>query len=481
MSQAIKKNSEQYLYQQVIAMILEMKASGTLRPGDKLPSLRKLSKQLSLSIPTVKLAYTELERQNVIVARPKSGYFMRSTHNPLLLPKKGKLGQSPTKVNKQSLIEQVYEALHRSGNITLGIANPSTAHPCDKALARHMRQVLSKAGARAISYGPTTGFAPLKRQLALRYFNYGLQLNPEEVLVTNGAQEALSIALQCVAKAGDVIAVESPAFFGILELIESLGMMALEIPLCPEEGIGINDLTTAIKKHPIKACLFSSSISNPIGSFMSDESRKEMVSFLESKHIPLIEDDVYGDLYFTENRGTPAQCYAKKGLVLTCSSFSKTAAPGYRVGWLVAGKFDEKARLLKRALSCSTSLINQWTLAEYIAGSEYDRHMQKLREILKCNKGRMLASIHKHFPKNTRISNPMGGGVLWVELPKNIDSEQLFYQAVENNISIAPGSIFSASKKFKNFIRLSFGMPWTKEIDDALEVLGAMVNQEKLS
>ena len=479
MSKAIERNSQQYLYQQVISMMLEMQASGTLRPGDKLPSLRKLSQQLSLSIPTIKLAYTELERQNVIVAKPKSGYFMKPNLKILDIPTRGKLGRSPTHVNNQSLIEQVYAALHLPDMVSLGIANPSSAHPCDKALARIMRQVLSKAGAKAISYAPTTGFEPLKRQLALRYFDYGLQLNPEEVIVTNGAQEALSIALQCVANKGDVIAIESPAFFGVLELIESLGMMALEIPVCSDDGIWVNDLVTAINKHSIKACLFSTSINNPTGSFMPDGKRKELVELLESHNIPLIEDDVYGDLYFTQNRGTPAQCYAKQGLVLTCSSFSKTAAPGYRIGWLIAGQFEAQARRLKRALSCSSSLINQWTLTEFIAGSEYDRNMHKLRAVLKLNKARMLACINDSFPQETKVSNPKGGGVVWVELPVRVDSEQLFHLAIEKNISIAPGIIFSASQKFKNYIRLSFGMPWTDQVENAIKTLGQLVANQQ--
>ncbi len=458
-------------------MILNMQEANTLRPGDKLPSLRQLSQQLDLSIPTIKLAYEELEKQSIIEAKPKSGYFMKPRLNVMQIPRKGKLGRSPTPINNQTLIEQVYAALHLPNITSLGIANPSAVHPCDKALARIMRQVLSKAGAQAIAYAPTTGYEPLKRQLALRYFDHGLQLNPDELIITNGAQEALSIALQCVANKGDVIAVESPAFFGVLELIESLGMMALEIPVCSDDGIGLSDLIKGIEKHPIKACLFSTSINNPTGSFMPDDKRKQLVELLESHHIPLIEDDVYGDLYFTPKRGTPAQCYASKGLVLTCSSFSKTAAPGYRIGWLIAGRFEAQARRLKRAYSCSSSLINQMTLTEFIAGSAYDRHMHRLRGALKLNKGRMLAAIQDQFPATTRVSNPNGGGVVWVELPESVDSEQLFHQAIEQGISIAPGVIFSASQKFKNFARLSYGIPWTKEIEEAITTLASFLDK----
>lgn len=455
-------------------MIREMQSANTLRPGDRLPSLRGLSEKLSVSIPTIKQAYGELERQGMIEARPKSGYFLKPASQNLVPPKRVKLAKKPLPVRRQTLIEQVFNAIHQPGVVSFGVANPSSAHSSDKALARIMRQVIAKAGAKAIAYGPMYGYPPLKRQLALRYLDFGLQLNPDEILITNGAQEALSIALQCVAKPGDVIAVESPVYFGVLELIESLGMMALEIPLCPDEGIWLEDLQQAITEHPVKACVFSSSISNPLGSFMSTEKLRQVVTLLEAHNIPLIEDDVYGDLYFTEKRGTPAQLFSTKGLVLTCSSFSKTVAPGYRIGWLVTSRFGDQAKRLKRAISCSSSNLNQWTLSEFVASGEYDRVTRGLRQVLRCNKDRMIAAVLSAFPKGTRVSDPKGAGVLWVELPPGNDSETLFQRALEHNISISPGSLFSPTDKFRRFIRLSYGIPWTQEVEVAVETLGKL-------
>ncbi len=474
MSQVLNKESEKYLYQQVIDMIKKMQKSDVLRVGDKLPSLRKLSQQLNVSIPTVKLAYLELERQDLIEARPKSGYFLKGQANILAVPKRCRLTKDPIMVDRQHFIEHIFNAINNPKMVPLGISAPTAAYSAEKALARIMRQVLTKAGEKAVSYAPMDGYPPLKRQLALRYFDYGLQVDQSEIIVTNGAQEAIAIALKCVAKPGDVIAIESPCYFGIIELIESLGMLALEIPLCPVDGIWYQDLEKSIKQHNVKACVFSTSISNPLGSFMTESKKKQVVELLESHDIPMIEDDVYGDLYFTEKRGMPAQKYAKKGLVLSCSSFSKTAAPGYRIGWLLAGKFSDKARIIKRALSCSSSLINQWTLAEFIMGHQYDRYLIRLREILKCNKDRMLAKIQAVFPKDTQVTNPQGGSVLWLKLPNNKDAKELFYQAIEENISIIPGDVFSPSNRYKSFIRISYGIPWNKNIETALEKLSSM-------
>lgn len=474
MTIAIQREADTFLYQQVIIMVREMQEASALRPGDKLPSLRSFSQKLKVSIPTVRQAYTELERQGVIEARPKSGYFLKASVSDTLQPKRVKLAHRPLPVRRQNLIEAVFEAIHTPGVVPLGVANPAAAHSSDKALARIMRQVLAKAGAKAVAYGPMDGFVPLKRQLAMRYLDQGLQVNPDEVLITNGAQEAIAIALQCVAKAGDVIAVESPAYFGVLELIESLGMMALEIPLCPDDGIWLDDLEQALKTHKVSACVFSSSVSNPLGSFMPDNKRERLVRLLESKNIPFIEDDVYGDLHFTEQRGTPAQLYSRKGMVLTCASFSKTAAPGYRIGWLMAGKYTAKAKRLKRALSCSSSLLSQWALSEFVASGEYERNVRVLRQVLKCHKERMIAHVNKAFPEGTRVTDPQGGGVLWVELPLGNDSEALFHKALEHNISIAPGALFSPSNKFKRCIRISYGVAWNEALENAIATLGRL-------
>lgn len=474
MSTTIQRDANEFLYQQVITMIRQMQHANTLRPGDRLPSLRNLSNKLAVSVPTIQQAYSELERQGVIEARPKSGYFIKPASLEITPPSRVPLAAQPLAVRRQLLVEEVFAAIHQTGVLPLGVANPASAYSSDKALARNMRKVIAKAGDKAIAYAPVDGYQPLKRQLALEYLEHGLQLDDNDILITNGAQEALAIALHCVAQAGDVIAVESPTYFGVLELIESLGMMALEVPLCPANGIWIDDLRKALHKHPIKACIFSSSISNPLGSMMSDGVRQQLVELLEQHAVPLIEDDVYGDLHFSAQRATPAQRFSRQGLVLTCSSFSKTVAPGYRVGWLLAGKFAESARRLKRALSSSSSLLSQWTLTEFIASGEYQRNLRRLRGVLQSNKNLMVRAVQAAFPRGTKVSDPRGGSVVWVELPAGSDSVELFHAALVQNISIAPGVLFSPSNKFRRCIRISYGVPWSSQVAAAVARLGAL-------
>jgi DNA-binding transcriptional MocR family regulator len=474
----INKQSSEFLYQQVVSFIDTQQQIGALRPGDKLPSLRKLGQQLDISVPTVKQAYLELERQGRVLAKPQSGYYLKAQHARKLQPRPQQwLPCTPTDVQCRSMIEQVYEAMHLPDTVALGISNPVLANPPDKALARLMRSVLSKVAEKAVSYGPVHGDAKLRMQLAFRYQELGMQLDPHDIVITNGAQEALSIALQCVAKPGDTIAVESPCFFGLLELIESLGMKALEVYTCAEDGVWVPELSNTLQTHRVAAGIFSTAINNPLGSFMQESQRQQLVQLLEQHQIPLIEDDVYSDLYFTEARPKPAQYYAEQGMVLTCSSFSKTAAPGYRIGWLLAGKYEEQAKRIKRAQSCSTAMLQQWTMTEYLLTGDYDRHLGLLRKKLQYNCERMRALVAEHFPPEVCISQPQGGSVLWLRCRSHVQTQLLFPQAIALGVSFAPGAIFSPSGKYHNYMRISYGVKWSDKIEQAIVTLGRLVKE----
>ena len=479
MSTVIQRQHSAFLYQQVIQMILSMAEQESILPGEKLPSLRVMAQNLNVSIPTVKQAYQALEDQGKVVAKEKSGYFLchRASHNDS--PKRARLPAKPVVVNKQALIEQVYKGIHQPHAIPLGIANPIAIAGTEQVLAKIMRRAMKEAGNELINYGPMDGLDSLKKQIVRRYLDMGLAIDMDEVVITNGAQEALAIALQAVTKPGDVIAIESPCYFGIVELAENLGLKAIEIPVCPDDGIWLSDLERALEKHDIQACVFSTSISNPLGSFMPDTRRAQLVALLEQRGVVLIEDDVYGDLYFTEQRGIPAQAFSQKGLVITCASFSKTAAPSYRVGWMVASQFSAKAKRIKRALSCSSSLMNQWALADFLSSGGYERHLKLVRKRLIENRDRMIQAVNVAFGSEVRVSRPQGGCVLWLDLGKHVDGALLFQKALERGISITPGTLFSASKKYQNCIRISYGLPWDASVEQAIKTLGELADAQR--
>ena len=476
---AVDKQNGEYLYRQVIDLIAENIDSGTLMPGDRLPSLRRMSTRIGVSIPTVRQAYIELERQRRVESRPQSGFYVRNTTvNNLVRPEPAmRPAGKPVPVSGRSLMDRVYDSLYRPDVVPFGIANPCMAKPAAKALHRVMKRVMARAAERSLSYAPTLGESGLRRQIAYRYLDtVGSVVDPDNICITNGAQEALTLALKAVAQKGDVIAVEAPTYHGLLELIDSLGMLAIEVETCPEEGVMLDALRKTLAAHPVKACMFSTTLSNPLGVSMPEDVRRELVQIIDEHDTVLIEDDVYGDLLFDGQRPKPAEMFSRSGRVLTCGSFSKTAAPGYRIGWLVAGKYKDEINRLKRSFSCSSGLLQQLTLAEFMANGDYDRYLKTLRPVLQCNAERMSALVAQNFPTQTRTSKPVGGSVLWLELPRSVDSVQLFDDAIQAGISIAPGPIFSPCDCFENFIRLSFGHPWSDEIEKSIRWLGHRVH-----
>jgi len=352
------------------------------------------------------------------------------------------------------------------------------AKPAAKALHRTMKRIMARAEERSIGYASTLGELTLRRQIAYHYLDQaGVHVEPEQIAITNGGQEALLLALQAVASPGDVIAVETPTYHGLLELIDSLGMLAIEIETCPEEGIVLGELRRTLERHPVKACMFSTTLSNPLGVTMPENGRRKLVAILEEFDTVLIEDDVYGDLRFDGVRPVPAQFLSNSARIITCGSFSKTAAPGYRIGWIMTEHFMDDVVRLKRAFSCSSGLLQQLTLTDFLASGNYIRHLKTLRPVLKRNAERMSAMVADHFPAETKTSKPVGASVLWLELPANIDAVKLFDDALEAGISIAPGQVFSPSDRYSNFVRLSYGHPWGDKTEAAMRWLGQRVTE----
>jgi DNA-binding transcriptional MocR family regulator len=474
----VSKHEDTFLYRQVIEVINENIDSGTLRPGDRLPSLRKMSRQAGVSIPTVRQAYVELERQRRVESRPQSGFYVRHVpSNEIVRPTPSFRGD-PEPLACRTLMERVYNGINDPELVPLGIANPTMARPAARGLHRAMKRVMARAEERSIGYAPTLGEPSLRRQIAYHYLDTtGVQVDPEHIGVTNGGQEALLLALKSVASQGDVIVVETPTYHGLLELIDSLGMLAIEVETCPEEGVVIAELERTLQTRDVRACMFSTTLSNPLGVTMPERDRNRLVRVLEQYDTVLIEDDVYGDLRFDGVRPVPAQFLGGSARIITCGSFSKTAAPGYRIGWVVTDRYIATIEQLKRSFSCSSGLLQQLTLADFLATGDYNRHLKALRPVLKQNAERMAALVGEHFPADTRTSKPVGGAVLWLELPGAVDAEALFDEAIEAGISITPGHIFSPCSGYTTFLRLSYGHPWTERTEDAMRWLGKRVSE----
>jgi DNA-binding transcriptional MocR family regulator len=476
MTVSVLSRGESFKYDQVSRYITDLIEKGELKPGDKAPSLRKLSKELGVSISTISQSYLSLEDQGILKAKPQSGFFINSMVNQINdIPKSASTPGQPKKVRFGDLFEEIFANASNPRIVPFGEAKPSMDFMPVKSLTRTTRSVISRHPEKCMDYSFPPGNRKLREQIAAQYAQISTRVSPDDVIITSGATEALSLSLQTVAKRGDIIAVESPTYFAVLRLIEKMGMLALEIDTDPVTGMELDALAEAFDTMDIKAVLASPNFSNPLGCLMPEENKRELVNMLAERDVPLIEDDVYGNVYFGEKRPRTAKSYDLNNLVMSCSSFSKSLAPGYRIGWVLAGKYKKKVVELKQATFSATSSINQLAMAEFLSSGQYDRHLVRLRMTMReqVEKGRFM--IAQNFPEGTCISNPQGGNVVWVELPRGCNSIEIFNRALQNNIGVTPGILFSATRRFKNYIRINCGFPWNETNQRAIETLGKIV------
>lgn len=463
-------------YEKFADEIAELIRTGVLGPGEKVPSVRHASRTYGVSPSTVFQAYYLLEDRGLIQARARSGYFVREhAKRPLHEPELTAHAAQTTEVDVSELVFSVLASLKDPHTVAFGSAFPSPdLFPLPR-LAKSMAHALRRLSPHEIIADMTAGNADLRRQIALRYMVSGVMLPMEELVISNGAMEALNLCLQCVTQPGDLVAIESPTFYACLQVLERLQLKAVEIPVHPREGIDLGALADSLKQLPIKACWFMSSLQNPLGASMSETKKQALYELLVEHQVPLIEDDVYAELYFGSHPPKPVKSFDREGLVMHCSSFSKSLAPGYRIGWVAGGRYAEQIARLKLMTTISPSVPAQAALADYLQHGGYDRHLRKLRHALEMQQSAMLASAARHFPASTRVTRPAGGYFLWFEFPERLDSLQLLRLALAQGISLAPGPIFSASQGFRHCARLNYGHPWNPRSEQAMEVLGRLV------
>jgi DNA-binding transcriptional MocR family regulator len=466
------------LYEQLTEHVATLIREGALRAGDRAPSVRELSRNRGASPATIVHAYEILEARGYLESRPRSGFFVSTRwRNPPAALAVSRPARRPVPPKVSGLVFEVLEAMRSRTLVPLGSAFPAPELFPLSQLARHL-----SASARRLDPWSTVEDLPpgnmsLRREISQRYLRSGAQVLPEEIVVTAGALEALNLALQAVTRPGDVVAIEAPTFYGCLQAVESTGRRAIEIPTHPQHGVDVDQLERVLAREPVRACWLMTRFQHPLGATMPEAARQRLVELLAARDIPLIEDSVYGDLGFTASHTAPAKRHDSKGLVLDCGSFSKSLAPGYRLGWVAAGRFAEDVWRRKIMTSLCTSIPVQAAIASYLASGRYEGHLRQLRRALQAQQAQLLAALERHFPPGTRWTRPDGGYFLWVELPGGVDAIELHARALEHGISVAPGPIFSARKDRTSAIRLNYGHPWTSRLEAAMETIGRLVGK----
>ncbi|MGD9364500.1 MAG: PLP-dependent aminotransferase family protein [Desulfobacteraceae bacterium] len=452
---------------------------GTFRAGDKLPSIRSLHAQTGLSISTVYQTFIELEKRGVVVSRQKSGYYVKPLLKNLLpQPKSPNPPIAPQKIDINNLAFALIEAMGNPNVLQLGGALVSN----ELLPLKEIGAILKGASQKFLKdnlagYEHYLGYFDLRRQIAQRMAPFCGDITPDGIVITNGCIEAVTLCLQAITRSGDTVMVESPTFPWFLQLLEDLSLHALEIPTHPQDGVDLETLEKAVRQHDVKACILIPNFNNPLGFVMPDDKKAILVALLNAMEIPIIEDDIYGELYFTPKRPTPLKAYDRKDLVLYCSSFSKNLTPGLRIGYALAGRHMERLKRLKLNRTISGPGFTQWAVAKYLKDGNYDRHLRKLRTSLKNQVSNSALAVARYFPEGTKISAPRGGLALWVQLPEKVDSLQFFRKAIGRNIAVMPGIMFASGDTFNNCIRISCGMPFSDAVEEGLSTLAHIISE----
>ncbi|MEM7582738.1 MAG: PLP-dependent aminotransferase family protein [Acidobacteriota bacterium] len=477
------------LYRLVADDIAGLISQGTLAPGARIPSLRATSRRLKVSITTVMEAYRVLEDRGLVEVRPQSGHYVRLNIAAVPLePTRTATCRQPAKLDNTALIEILAEEASQSSLLVpFGAAVPAAEFLPIGRLNTLLSRAVRREPIACQSYDTVPGRPELRHEIARLALAAGCNLTAEELLITTGAQEAVSLALRAVTKPGDTVAIETPTYHGFLQVLESLHLKALEVATCPRDGMCLDALAEALEEERLAAVLLVSSFGNPLGHRMPDAERKRLARMLRDAEVPLIEDDTYGEIAHDGPRPLSIQSFdcelaqgrARDSNVLLLSSFSKILAPGLRVGWIAPGRYRHEVISQKIASTMATATPTQLAIADYLAGGGMERHLRRLRRSFKDLLTRMIPEIGAHFPAGTRVTRPTGGYLLWVEMPEDVDAFALHRAALAEGISVVPGPLLSASGRYRNCLRINCAVPWSDTVAQALRRLGELAHEAR--
>ncbi|MCD0420905.1 PLP-dependent aminotransferase family protein [Rubrivivax sp. JA1024] len=449
---------------------------GTLPAGARLPSVRQAAREQLVSVATVLQAYRALEDEQLVQARPKSGYFVAAAPRGMRLAEPGTSSppEAPLAVDIASLYELMIQMLGAPGVVSLGAACPASALYPGARIRRAVSQAALRHRALLTHYPGSFGEETLRRAIARRALAMGLTLDARDIVATGGCNEAIALGLRAVTRPGDTVALESPTSFGFLQILEAQGLRALEIPTHPRHGLSVDALALALQTQPVRALLAVPTLQNPLGACMPVGERRRLAQLLARHQVPMIEDVIYNDLAERDEHRRAVKSFDTDGLVMVCGSFAKTVAPGLRVGWIEAGRYGAEVRRIKPAFGGGNTGIVEMAMADLLNQPGYEPGLRRLRRALGPRMAEARELVAAHFPRGSRVTDPAGGIMLWVEMPAAVDSIELFRRALAAGICIAPGTMFSASDRYRHCLRLSLGGDWDDSYRGAITRVGAL-------
>ncbi|OJT51175.1 aminotransferase-like domain-containing protein [Pseudomonas moraviensis] len=470
------------LYRQLANHYLDAIRTGTLKAGERFPSIRLMMEKHAVSLSTAVQVCRALEDQGVLEARPRSGNFIRQPDKP----------KPPAPAAPVPLDSAVYVGIHQQVSSVLKASQQAAVkinfasaycapelYPL-KTLQTHMAKTLRLDRHLLGAPGSACGNPVLRQVLARRALASKANMPAERIVITNGATEAINLALRAVTQPGDTVAVESPTFYGLLQILESLNLRVLEVPTTAHSGLNLFALEQMLKgPEPVRAMIVIPNLQNPLGSIMPDTHKARLVELCDEHGTVLIEDDTYGDLVDTEQPLSTLKHWDRNDNLIYCASLNKTLAPGIRLGWISAGRWHARVEMLKHTQTRGCEALSQLAVSAFMKSPSYERYLRRLRKILTEQRQQTSAAIIRYFPAGTRATAPRGGTLLWVELPRQLSAMTLFHEALKVGIQITPGDIFSNTQRFGHCLRIACGTPFSSRIDEALQTLGRLLDEQR--
>jgi len=464
-------------YQQLASLISERIIQGLYREGEKLPSVRTLSQEHGVSISTVQQTYQLLEQQRLVTAQPRSGYFVAPREAPPPVPAVSRPVQRPVDITQW---DQVYTLLEDSKDpqiVSFGGGFPDVSQPSLQPLWRELNRLIRQKPAEVLNYDELAGNYALRGEIARLMLDSGSLVTADDLIITSGCHNALSLALLAICRPGDIVAVESPAYYGTMQLLRGLGLKAIEIPTDPQSGLSTEALELALEQWPIKGIILVPNCNNPLGFIMPESRKRAILSLVQQHDIVIFEDDIYGDLATEYPRPRTIHSLDIDGRVMLCSSFSKTIAPGLRIGWIAPGRYYDRLLQMKYAVSGTNVPATQLATLAFLQGGHYYPHVRRMRQIYLRNMQTYTHWLREYFPEGICVTRPKGGFMLWVELPPQVDMVCVANKLAQIKIRVAPGSLFSASGKHRNCLRINCALAPEEKYRKVMERLGDAIHQ----
>ena len=347
---------------------------------------------------------------------------------------------------------------------------------------RAFEWILESDGAQALQYGPSEGYRPLRALLADRLGNVGIRCGVDDILITNGSQQALDLLGKMFLDPGDAVLVEKPTYLGALQAFNQY-QATYAIVSMDDEGMCVDDVERLLSQRrsdapPIKLIYALPNFQNPTGRSMSLERRQRLVELASGYGIPIVEDDPYGELRYEGESLPTLKSLDRDGSVIYLGTFSKILAPGFRLGWVVAGPTAMEALLhAKQPSDLHTGMAQQMATYEVARNGFVDKHVEAIKAFYRERRDVMLGAIEEHFPAEASYTRPAGGLFVWAELPRHIDTRELLIEAVQNKVAFVPGQAFHPDMTGTNTMRLNFSNVPPEQVREGIRRLGQSIRR----